>query len=227
MGDSSSDSPSRPAGDIAGIAAPSDSGADSPGEVTRLLGAARLGEGGAADRLFELVYDDLHRLAARRVGHRRNEARGPSTTSLVHDAFLRLTRHGALPYADRRHFFAVAARAMRQIVIDDARNRQAQKRGSGAADVDLAALEIAAPASAVSIEELLALDTALARLESSEPRLARTVEWHFYAGLTFAEIAEATEVSERTVIRDWRAARALLHLELADPADSAGSTGPG
>jgi RNA polymerase sigma factor (TIGR02999 family) len=184
---------------------------EAPGEVTRLLAAARAGDSGAAGHLFELVYGDLHRLAARRM---KDAAHGPSTTSLVHDAFLRLTRHGALPYADRRHFFAVASRAMRQIVIDDARTRQARKRGSGAHEVEIGELDVAAPAGAASIEELLALDAALEKLERAEPRLAETVEWHFFAGLTFAEIAEAREVSERTVLRDWRAARALLHLEL-------------
>jgi len=103
---------------------------------------------------------------------------------------------------------------MRQIVIDDARTRQAGKRGGGVREVEIGELEVASPAGAAPIEELLALDAALEKLERDEPRLAETVEWHFFAGLTFAEIAEAREVSERTVLRDWRAARALLHLEL-------------
>jgi len=183
-----------------------------PGEVTRLLVAARAGDRSASARLFELVYDDLRRLAARRLRDRH----GPSTTSLVHDAYLRMDRNGALPYADRRHFFAVAARAMRQIVIDDARARKASKRGAGVEPVALEAIiEPAAAAGELAVEDLLALDAALERLEEGEPRLAETVEWHFFAGLTFAEIAEAREVSERTVLRDWRAARALLHQELA------------
>jgi RNA polymerase sigma factor (TIGR02999 family) len=126
---------------------------------------------------------------------------------------------GALPYADRRHFFAVAARAMRQIVIDDARSRKAAKRGAGAEPAALDAVaEPPAPAGELPVEDILALDTALSRLEESEPRLAETVEWHFFGGLTFAEIADAREVSERTVLRDWRAARALLHQELAGAA---------
>lgn len=186
--------------------------APSPGEVTRLLVAARAGDRDASARLFELVYDDLRRLAGRRLRDRH----GPSTTSLVHDAYLRMDRDGALPYADRRHFFAVAARAMRQIVIDDARSRKATKRGSGVEPVALEGIaEPPTPGGELPVEDLLALDAALARLEESEPRLAETVEWHFFAGLTFAEIADAREVSERTVLRDWRAARALLHQELA------------
>ena len=178
-----------------------------PGEVTRLLAAARAGDAAASGRLFELVYDDLRRLAARHVRGARNA--GPSATSLVHEAFLRLNRRDELPYADRTHFFAVASRAMRQIVIDEARSRSAGKRGGGQANLDLDELQVAAPASPV--EELLAIHDALTALEREDPRLAEVVEWHFFGGLTFGEIAEARGVSERTVLRDWRAARALLH----------------
>jgi RNA polymerase sigma factor (TIGR02999 family) len=185
------------------------------GAVTRLLAAARQGDAEAPARLFEIVYADLRALAGRHVRGARNA--GPSATSLVHEAFLRIARRGDLPYADRTHFFAVASRAMRQIVIDDARGRNASKRGGGQADVDLEAIQVAAPAAATPVEVLLALDDALSRLESAAPRLAQTVEWHFFGGLTLSEIAEATDVARRTVQRDWRAARALLHLELATP----------
>jgi len=183
--------------------------ASAPGEVTRLLAAARAGDAGASGRLFELVYDDLRRLAGRHVRGARNA--GPSATSVVHEAFLRLSRREELPFADRTHFFAVAARAMRQIVIDDARSRKAAKRGGGQADVDLELVALAAPTAATPIEELLAVHDALNEMESHEPHLARIVEWHFFGGLTFTEIAEATGSSERTVFRDWRTARALLH----------------
>jgi RNA polymerase sigma factor (TIGR02999 family) len=185
------------------------------GAVTRLLAAARQGDAEAPARLFEIVYADLRALAGRHVRGARNA--GPSATSLVHEAFLRIARRGDLPYADRTHFFAVASRAMRQIVIDDARGRNASKRGGGRVDVDLEAIQVAAPAAATPVEVLLALDDALSRLESEAPRLAQTVEWHFFGGLTLSEIAEATDVARRTVQRDWRAARALLHLELATP----------
>ena len=188
--------------------APADAGA-----VTRLLAAARGGDSAAPGKLFEIVYADLRALAGRHVRGARNA--GPSATSLVHEAFLRIAKRGDLPYADRTHFLAVASRAMRQIVIDDARGRKASKRGGGQTDVDLEAIQVAAPAASAPVEDLLALDDALSRLEKEAPRLAQTVEWHFFGGLTFSEIAEATDVSRRTVQRDWRAARAILHLELA------------
>lgn len=187
--------------------APADAGA-----VTRLLAAARGGDSAAPGKLFEIVYADLRALAGRHVRGARNA--GPSATSLVHQAFLRIATRGDLPYQDRKHFFAVASRAMRQIVIDDARSRNASKRGGGRADFDLDTISVAAPAAAAPVEDLLALDDALSRLEREAPRLAQTVEWHFFGGLTFDEIAEAIDVSRRTVQRDWRAARALLHLEL-------------
>lgn len=183
------------------------------GEVTLLLRAARSGDREAPAKLFEAVYDDLRQLAGRHVRQARNS--GPSATSLVHEVFLRVAKRDALPFEDRGHFFAVASRAMRQIVIDEARSRNASKRGGGQPVIDLEALQIAAPAAASPVEDLLALDNALERLESEAPRLARTVEWHFFGGLTFDEIAEATDVSKRTVQRDWRTARAMLHLELA------------
>ena len=180
------------------------------GEITALLEAARAGDPGAASRLFEAVYADLRRVAA---GQRRRLAGegAHQTTSLVHEAYLRLTRHGELPFESRGHLLAVAARAMRQIVIDDARARRTTKRGSGRPAVALDDVVEAGAAAEPEVEELLALDRALERLEGEDVRLARTIEWHFFGGLTFAEIAESTGVSERTVQRDWRAARALLH----------------
>lgn len=183
------------------------------GVITRLLAAARQGDAEAPAKIFEAVYPDLRALAGRHL--RRARSAGPSATSLVHGAFMRIARRGELPYNDRQHFFAVASRAMRQLVVDAARGRNATKRGGGQPDVDLGAIALAAPASSAPVEDLLALDDALSRLASDAPRLAQTVEWHFFGGLTFAEIAAATAVSRRTVVRDWRAARALLHLELA------------
>ncbi len=187
----------------------------SPGEITRLLAGARAGERAASDRLFALVYDDLRRMARRHVRAANQRDAGHQATSLVHEAFLRLAKPDGQAFADRQHFFAVASRAMRQIVIDDLRARQAAKRGSGAVVHELERAEqvVAAPGS--SPEEALAVDQALGELERAEPRLARVVEWHFFGGLTFAEIGEALGLTERTVLRDWRAARALLHVRLA------------
>lgn len=190
--------------------------AESP--VTRLLVAARSGDGTAAVRLFEVVYDDLRQIARRHVrgaagiGGAGGSPR--SATSLVHEVFLRIAKRGELPFHDRDHFFAIASRAMRQVIIDTVRERRAGKRGAGQV-VDMELVSLAAPAAAVPPEELLALDRALERLENDAPRLARTVEWHFFGGLTFDEIAAATSVSRSTVERDWRAARAILHLDLA------------
>lgn len=181
------------------------------GEVTLLLRAARSGEEGAARRLFGLLYEDLRRLAGRHVRAARG---GPGATSVVHEVFLRLARRGDLPFEDRTHFFAVASRAMRQVVLDGVRARAAGKRGGGRAHLDVAEVSLASPAGSAAPEDLLALDGALARLAGGQPRLAETVEWHFFGGLTFGEIAEARGVSERTVLRDWRTARAVLHLEL-------------
>ena len=192
-----------------------------PGVVTELLAATREGDEAAAAQLFTLVYPELRELARRHV---RASGRTGShqATSLVHEVFLRLARRGGLPYNDREHFFAAASRAMRQIVIDDARTRHAAKRGGGAVPARFdERLAIASPAGEASPEDLLALDAALTELGSQEPRLARTVEWHFFGGLTFGEIAEASGLTERTVMRDWRAARALLHTRLADGAGAA------
>jgi RNA polymerase sigma factor (TIGR02999 family) len=186
------------------------------GEVTQLLEAARRGEPRATERLFSLVYGDLREIARRQLGKggRSPEARGPSATSVVHEACMRLVRRGDLPFNDRAHFFAVATKAMRQIIVDRARTRQAAKRGGDPFHDELEDWHLTAAGAGVPPEELLALDAALEELEQQAPRQARVVEWHFFGGLTFVEIGEALECSERTVKRDWRAARAMLHARL-------------
>jgi RNA polymerase sigma factor (TIGR02999 family) len=195
------------------MAAMAEEAPEASNEVTLLLASARCGDEPAARRFFALIYDDLRRLAGRHV---RAVRQGPGATSLVHELFLRLARKGDLPFNDRLHFFAVASRAMRQILLDDVRARVTGKRGGGAVPVDVAGVSLASPAGEIPHEQLLSLDDALARLGREEPRLAETVEWHFFGGLTFAEIAEARGVSERTVLRDWRTARALLHTVLGN-----------
>jgi RNA polymerase sigma factor (TIGR02999 family) len=187
--------------------------AESAGEFTVLLEAARAGDEQGMRALFGAIYEDLRRLAGR---HARAASPGPGATSLVHELFVRLARRGELAFADRGHFFAVMARALRQIVLDDVRARGAGKRGAGRPALDVTEVAAYAPAGAAAPEELLALDDALRRLAREQPRLAETVEWHFFGGLTFGEIAEARGVSERTVLRDWRSARALLHASLED-----------
>ena len=185
-------------------------------ELSRILRAARDGDRGAPERLFGLVYDELRELARRHV---RSASGGPGASSVVHELYLRFARRGELAFNDSVHFFAVASRAMRQIILDQVRARKRAKRGGGRAGeaLDEAVLAVAAaPVGEAGAEDLLALDAALRRLEASEPDLAEIVEWHYFGGLTFAEIATARGVSERTVFRGWRAARAFLN-DALDP----------
>lgn len=190
-----------------------DGEAPAPGaeEITTLLAAAGAGDRGASDRLFEAVYAEL-----RRIARRQRAASAPmatlSTTALVHEAYLKLSGEARWSVEDRRHFFALAARAMRHVLVDHVRRRGRLKRGGGALALDLEAEEVAAPDRG---EELVALDEALGRLESVEPDLAQLVEWRFFAGLSVEEIAELTGVSDRTVKRRWRSARAFLYQDLA------------
>lgn len=179
-------------------------------EVTRLLESIAAGDADAADRLLPLVYADLREVADRLF---RGQPRGHTLqpTALVHEAWMRLARADA-SYADRTHFVAVAARAMRQILVDHARRRGAQKRGGDARRVTIA--EPAAPEGLAQID-VVALDAALADLAEVDPRQARIVELRFFGGLDVAETAEALGVSPRTVELDWRMAKAWLSRELA------------
>jgi RNA polymerase sigma factor (TIGR02999 family) len=179
------------------------------GERTALL-IARLSQGddAAYAELFEEIYADLHRRARCWSG---DAGATLSTTALVHETFVSLA--GArLTLNDRAHFFRLAARAMRRVLIDASRRRSAAKRGSGVRPLPIDT-SLVAPGHDI---DLLALDQALEQLGAEEPRLAQVVELHFHAGLPFAEIATLLDLSERTVARDWRAARALLHDALED-----------
>lgn len=179
-----------------------------------LLRRCNAGDDAAYGLLFERIYADLRR-RARHV--RRGSGSSFSTTALVHETYLNLagTR---LTLNDKAHFFRLAARAMRHVLIDAVRREHAQKRGGGEQLVTFDAGRIAAPAPDA---ELLALDRSLEALAVEEPRMAQVVELHFFAGLPFAEIGVLLSLSERTVARDWRAARALLSLALAEPASPA------
>src|SRR5688500_13452202 len=177
------------------------------GELTRLLGAARDGDGAALDRGFPLVYDDLRRLARREV-EREHEARTLRPTDLVHEAYLKLAAAGSFPAENRAHFLALAARAMRQILIDHARNRRAAKRGGGWYRATLSDGDWVLDAAP---DELLALNDALERLD---PRQRRVVECRFFGGMSETEVAEALGITERTVRRDWVKARAWLYRAL-------------
>jgi RNA polymerase sigma factor (TIGR02999 family) len=178
-----------------------------PGEVTRLLEAAEAGDSEALDRLVPLVYEDL-----RRVAHRQLDREGGGhtlqTTALVHEAYLKLAGGGSVSATSRAHFLAIAARAMRQVLVDYARRRKAAKRGGGVISVTLG--DEPQPSDASS-EDLLALDEALEQLD---PRQRQVIECRFFGGMEEKDIAAALGVSERTVRRDWVKARAWLYKSL-------------
>jgi len=184
---------------------------ESGGEITRLLVAYRGGDRAAFDRLVPLVYGDLRRIARRHL-RGRSSGRTLDATGLVHEAWVKLAEATGAEWQDRGHFLAVAARAMRQIVIDDARRHAAAKRGGGERAVTLEEERVAADDRS---EWLLTVDQALERLARHNDRLARVVECRFFAGLTEEETAEALEVSLRTAQRDWLRARAWLREELS------------
>ena len=178
--------------------------------LTKLIAAARLGDKASETLLFESVYTDLRRIAQR---HLAKSGQGSGhATSLVHEVYLRIARAEGLAVNDRAHFFAVASRAMRQIVIDHVRSRQTDKRGGG---VEALSLDSAIVAVAEGRDdELLVLDEALHQLAALDPRLAQVVELRFYGGLELDELAEVIGVSSRTVRRDWRKARAFLYHQI-------------
>lgn len=180
-------------------------------EITGLLIAFREGDRAAMGELFERVYHELRGMARGRTG--RGSKRPIDTTALVHEAYLKLVDQSRAEVADRNHFFAVAATAMRQIVIDHARAAAAIKRGGEVVHV---AVRDDAVEGQLAPDELVALDDALARLKRLSPRLCRVVELRFFLGLSVEETAEVLKVTARTVKRDWRKARALLFEELGN-----------
>lgn len=183
-------------------------------EITRLLLSLREGNRDAYHELLPVVYRELRELARRALG-RQSRDFTLGTTALVHEAYLRLHDRGPLTVEDRRHFYAVAAIAMRQIVVDHARRRRTLKRGGAMQRVDLEAARVSAHDAA---EDLLALDEALSRLQRLDERLGRVVELRFFGGLSVEETADVLEIDPRTVKRDWRKARAILYASLAGPA---------
>jgi RNA polymerase sigma factor (TIGR02999 family) len=181
--------------------------AEPAGDVTRLLREARDGDEGALDLVLPLIYEDLRRLAQRKI---RGEARGHTlhATELVHEAYMKLAAGGGPKAENRPHLMAMASRAMRQLLVDHARGRSALKRGR---DWKRTTLHDGVAVKEVSPEELLALDAALEQLD---PRQRQVVECRFFGGMEETEIAEALQVSERTVRRDWVKARAWLYSHL-------------
>jgi len=179
-------------------------------QTTRLLRAIGAGESGAAEQLFPLVYEELHRLAGRLMGNERS-SHTLQPTALMNEAYLRLVEPGG-GYDDRGHFLRVAARAMRRVLVDHARARRAHKR-QGDKRVELDADLVAVRDDA---ESLLAVDEILARLAALDPQLGELVELRFFGGLDNQAAAQALGMSLRSVERSWRTARAFLVREL-DP----------
>ncbi len=180
-------------------------------DVTGLLLSWRQGDAGALDRLVPLVYDELRRVARR---HLRREPPGHSlqATALVHEVYLRLVDVDRMTLKSRTHFFAVAARLMRQILVDHARRKRAGKRGGG---VTMMSLDEVSPAAQTSNVDVLALDQALDALSSFDIQQCRVVELRFFAGLNIDEAAEALGISTATVEREWAMAKAWLYQRLS------------
>jgi RNA polymerase sigma factor (TIGR02999 family) len=187
-----------------------------PPSVTTLLHAADAGDAGARARLYDLAYDELKRIA-RGALRRSGRERAVNPTTLVHEAYMKIAQGGVADLNDSQHFYSLFARAMRQVLLDLIRQEGAAKHGAGQQRADLTER---IPQQSRSIDELLQIDTALRKLEQADPELAQLVEWHFFGGLSFVQIAAARGVNERTVRRHWEMARALLLDSL--PEDSSG-----
>jgi len=185
----------------------------SPGAVTQALAKAGAGNQAVHDELFPLVYAELRRIAAREMRHEK-PGRTLQTTALVHEAYLRLLKDASLSFENRAHFLGIAARAMREILIEHARARSARKRGGGA--VRLTLDDLVAPVPSLSVD-VLALDEALERLARLDERHARVVELRYFGGLSVEETAAALMLSPATVKRAWTLARAWLFRELGGP----------
>ncbi len=181
-----------------------------PGDITQALRASAGGGDKAWSELLALVYEDLRRLA-RQQQYRSPDAITLNATGLVNEAFLRLVNYSNADWADRNHFFAVASKAMRQIVVDECRRRLAEKRGGGEQHVDIDFEQVSASG---KIETVLAIDEALNLLQQDRPELAQVVECRFFTGLSEQETAETMGVSLRSVQRYWNQAREQLKAKL-------------
>lgn len=187
-------------------------GRPSPGEVSILLHAWRGGDKSALDRLVPLVYGELRRISHRRMARER-PGNSFQTTALINEAYIRLVDLGRLEWRDRAHFFAIAARLMRRILVDRARSRAYLKRGGGVQKVSLDEGLMVGPRPAL---DLVKLDDALKALADFDPRKAKVVELRFFGGLAEHEAAEVLQVSRETVKRDWRMAKMWLLCEMTD-----------
>jgi RNA polymerase sigma factor (TIGR02999 family) len=188
--------------------------------ITELLAATGRGDDRARQELWALVYDELHRIAQQQLKYE-PPGRTLQPTSLVNEVYLRLAGDDHVEWADRHHFFAIAARIMRCIRVDSARRRKRLKRGGGRQTLSLDGLPDSTPADPTvpcwpddEPDEVLAIEEALARLERIDPRKAELVTLRFHGGLTREQIAEVLGIAPRTVDKEWYFARAWLHREL-------------
>jgi RNA polymerase sigma factor (TIGR02999 family) len=179
--------------------------------ITQLISSAETGDGAAASALFAALYRELHAIAEREL-HRGGSELTLGTTTLLHEAYLNIAGREGVQFASRPEFLAYAARAMRGLMIDYARRRRTQKRG-GEFHITSSGADVASTEEWPS-DELEQLGTALDTLAGADPGLAQLVDLHFFCGFSFGEVAELRRVSERTVQRDWRKARLLLHRAL-------------
>ncbi|MCB9850206.1 MAG: sigma-70 family RNA polymerase sigma factor [Phycisphaerales bacterium] len=187
---------------------------DATNDITQLLRAASSGERDDLDALMTAIYDDLRRMAVSQMSsERRDHTLQP--TALVHEAYFKLVGQHSTDWADRLHFFSVASRIIRRILIDHARERRAQKRGGDAGRIPIDTID--PPFEGPNLD-LIALDEALKELAQLDERQARVVELRFFGGCTIDEIAELLSAGRRTIDRDWMAAKAWLYCRLADHA---------
>ncbi len=186
-----------------------DAMSDSDHDVTVLLREWSDGNQQALTELLPIIYDELRRVAHQYL-HREHTDQTLQTTALVHEAYLKLTDQRSVNWQNRAHFFAIAAQAMRRILIDNARRRTAGKRGKG----EKISLEDVATVSTQKHQSLLALDEALHELEKIDPQQSRIIELRYFGGLTIEEAATAMDISPATVKREWAMARAWLYKAL-------------
>jgi RNA polymerase sigma factor (TIGR02999 family) len=179
-------------------------------DVTRILNAIERGEAKATDELLPLVYEELRLLAAQKLSHEQ-PGQTLQATALVHEAYIRLVGEEPQSWENRGHFFAAAAEAMRRILIDHARHKQAHKCGGGRERMPLEDAEMTDP---VTPEDILAVDDALAKLAAEDPQTAEIVKLRLFAGLSIEQAAEALGVSRATAYRQWTYARAWLRSEI-------------
>ena len=183
----------------------------SPPNVTELLRNWSDGDKQAQEKLFQIVYSELHQQAARYLRHE-HPGLSLQTTDLIHEAYLRLINQQHVDWQNRLHFFAIAAKVMRRILVDHVRSRQAAKRGGSDIRLPLEDAMVVLPGQDL---DFVALDEVLTRLAAMDPQQSQVVELRFFSGLSVEETAKVLDVSERTVKRDWNVAKAWLRRELS------------